>query len=146
MPDDRTQQIPGEFKLHQEISNIATILTAIVTIISALSAATGTITIEIGLMIVVPVLVIYLIWMFYTIKSHSIIDWDTFYNLLVIEKFNVELIDSLADSNGYTELYNNYITFVYLKAIYEGKEKFAQELWDKARISDKLDDGKKLKT
>ncbi|MCZ7393490.1 MAG: hypothetical protein ABOK23_05445 [Candidatus Methanoperedens sp.] len=142
--EDKIQQTSEEFKLPREISNIATFLTAIVNIISALSVASGKITLEIGLLIVIPVLVTYLVWMFYKIKRSSIIDWGKFYKMLVLEKAKLEYTRSFVKGPAYDklltdEVYNNYIAFLYLAALYEGKEKFAQELWDKARILDTFD-------
>ena len=138
--------IEEKLKPQREINSIVvTIIAAIIPIILTVS---GRLAYDIALLLVITILFIYLGWIF-SHRKKSIIDWNLFYNMLVIKKAQFEYTSSIVKGPAYDklisdEVYNNYITFLYLSALYEGKDKFAQELWDKARILDKpVDVGEK---
>ncbi len=140
MQDDKIRQIIEEnLKPQHEINSfVAAILAAL---IPAILAQAGKVTFEIALLIDIPILVIYLGWVF-SYRKKSIINWNLFYRMLVSEKVQIEYTHSIVKGPAYDklisdEVYNNYITFLYLSALYEGKDKFSQELWAKARIPDK---------
>lgn len=130
MKDNEIKQIIEEsLKPQREINKF--VIAIFVAIIPAIIAAAGKLTFEIALLFEIPIIIIYSIWSFTSrSRNNSLIDWDRFYDILVIEKSKLDLLPSTAWDN----LFNNYITFLYLTALYEGKDKFAQELWDKAAI------------
>ena len=136
--------IEEKLKPQREINSIVvTIIAAIIPIILTVS---GRLAYDIALLLVITILFIYLGWIF-SHRKKSIIDWNLFYNMLVIKKAQFEYTSSIVKGTTHEgpaydklisdEVYNNYITYLYLSALYEGKDKFAQELWDKARILDK---------
>jgi len=112
----------------------------------------GTITLDTALLFDIPFIII-LVWMLVTSTSKkSTIDWDHFHTVMLKVKSRLDWGNSLIkdaesrkkgkDSHklgGHLAdiSYNNYILSLYLIALYESdKEKFAKELWDKARISE----------
>lgn len=135
MQDDEIRRILEEnLKPQREINGI--ILTIIGAIIPIIATAAGKLTYDIALLLILMVFVVYLGWVL-SLRKKSIIDWNKFYDILVRMKALEEYKED-KNTNISLEVYNNYITFLYLVALYEGKENFAKELWDKARISQNI--------
>lgn len=143
MQDDKIRQaIEESLKPQRDVNKI--IVAIVVTIIPIILTVAGTLAYNIALLLVISILVIYSGWA-YSSRNKSLIDWNRFYDMLVRMKV-LEEYSYDQKINVSHEVYNNYITFLYLAALYEGKEKFAKELWDKARIADKSDEGEQTKS
>ncbi len=157
MQDDKIRQaIEESLKPQSEVNKI--IVAIIAALIPITLTAAGRLAYDIALLLVITILVVYLGWIFGS-RNKSTIDWGHFYNVMVRVKSGLDWGDSLVkDAESLTKgkdhhklgghladiSYNNYILCLYLIALYESdKEKFAKELWDKARISNKSDEGSK---
>ena len=152
MQEDKVRQaIEESLKPQRELNNI--VITIIAAIIPIILTSAGKLAYDIALLFVITILVIYLGQAF-SFRKKSIIDWNLFHRMLVTQKVRLEYRRSVVKGPAYDkivadEVYNNYILFLYLRALFEeNKDKFAQELWDKARMSDKsvdVDDEQKDK-
>lgn len=130
MENDKIHKLlEDHLKPQREINNFIIVILA--AMIPTILTAADKLTLEVALLFEIPILIVYISWSFInSSKKRSNIDWNKFYNMLVIEKARLGILpDSV-----YNQVFNNYITFLYLTALYEGKDKFAEEIWDKARI------------
>ncbi|VVB95063.1 Uncharacterised protein [uncultured archaeon] len=159
MLDEKNKQISDDY-LRGQGDLIKIILPILAQLIIPYLKLTGTITLDIALLFDIPFIII-LVWILVTSKK-STIDWDKFYDVMVRAKSSfdwgeslVEEAKSLNKDKHHNEIggnmgritYNNYILYIYLIALYESdKAKFAEELWDKARISTKSDEGEQTKS
>lgn len=143
MQDDKIRQAIEEgLKPQSDVNKI--IVAIIAALIPIILTAAGRLAYDIALLLVITILVVYLGWILGS-RNKSNIDWNRFYDVLVrmkaLKEYNKD-----KNTNISLEVYNNYITFLYLAALYEGKENFAKELWDKARVSKTFDEGKQTKS